>query len=120
MRIKQASEVSGLSPDTIRYYEKEGILPTIARDETGQRSFSKDNLNWMGLLQCLRQTGMPMRDMSRYAQLVHSEGNTTAERIEILKSHQVRLTKKRKELEKCEAMVSFKLGIYEQKGDLHS
>lgn len=119
MRIKQASEVSGLSPDTIRYYEKEGILPTIERDQTGQRFFSKDNLNWMGLLQCLRQTGMPMKDMSRYAQLVHSADNTTEERIKILKSHQQRLAQKRQELEKCEALLTHKLGIYETKGDLH-
>ncbi|MEP2978896.1 MAG: MerR family transcriptional regulator [Lentilitoribacter sp.] len=119
MRIKQASEVSGLSPDTIRYYEKEGILPTIARDLSGQRAFSKDNLNWMELLQCLRQTGMPMKDMSRYAQLVHSDDNTTSERIDILKSHQARLEDKRKELENCEALLKYKLGIYEAKGDLH-
>jgi DNA-binding transcriptional MerR regulator len=119
MRIKQASEVSGLSPDTIRYYEKEGILPTIARDLSGQRSFSKDNLNWMGLLQCLRQTGMLMKDMSRYALLVHSDENTTSERVEILKSHQARLEEKRKELENCEALLKYKLGIYQQKGDLH-
>lgn len=119
MRIKQASEVSGLSPDTIRYYEKEGILPTIERDLTGQRSFSKDNLDWMGLLQCLRQTGMPMRDMSRYAQLVHASENTTAERIDILKTHQQRLEKKREELEKCETLLKIKLSIYETKGDLH-
>lgn len=117
MRIKQASDKSGLSADTIRYYEKTAIIPPIARDGSGQRVFTKNNLDWMNILYWLRKTGMPMKVMARFAHLVHSGKDTIPERIEILKAHEKQLAEKREELAQCEAVLKRKLGVYENMKD---
>lgn len=112
MRIQEASKVSGLGPDTIRYYEKEGLLPPIDRDESGHRKFSAANVEWLGILYWLRKTGMPMKDMSLYAEMVHAGDQTIPERIVILTKHQKRLHARREELDRCEDLLSLKLSTY--------
>ncbi|PLW75056.1 MerR family transcriptional regulator [Cohaesibacter celericrescens] len=121
MRIKEASKSSGLSTDTIRYYEKEGLLPPINRDRSGHRAFSLDNVQWMTVLYWLRKTGMPMRVMSRYAHLVHSGDHTIPQRVAILTEHRALLAARRAELDRCEEILTYKLSAYEdaEKGPHH-
>lgn len=113
MRINQASEATGLSADTIRYYEKEGILPPIDRDASGHRHFNQENINWMTVLYWLRKTGMPMEVMSRYAELVHAGDNTIPERKSILLKHGELLASRRAELDRCDEILAYKLAAYE-------
>jgi len=69
MRIAEAALRSGLSVDTIRYYEKSGIVPEIRRGSDRQRRFSEENIEWLTLLFWLHETGMPMKTMYRFASL---------------------------------------------------
>ena len=69
MRISEASALSGLSADTIRYYEKSGLVPAINRGADGLRRFSAENVEWLTLLFWLRKTGMPMKEMQCFAEL---------------------------------------------------
>jgi DNA-binding transcriptional MerR regulator len=85
----EAAERSGFSLDTLRYYERIGLLTGIARAAGGHRRFTDDDLAWLGVLRCLRDTGMPIADMRRYADLGRA-GNSPdnlAERIELLERH---------------------------------
>ena len=85
----QAAEQSGFSLDTLRYYERIGLLTGIDRAASGHRRFTADDLAWLGVLRCLRDTGMPIAAMRRYAELGRS-GNSPenlAERIELLENH---------------------------------
>ena len=84
--IGEAAEKCGLSPHTLRWYERIGLLATIERGGDGRRRFSDADLDWLSVLIKLRATGMPVRDMQRYAELVRS-GAGQAERIELLKKH---------------------------------
>ena len=113
MRINEAAETSGLSADTIRFYEKSGIVPPIQRDMNGQRRFSRNNVDWMTVLYWLRKTGMPMKVMSRYAFLVHAGDHTIPERKDILRQHGQRLSEQRAELDRCEALLAYKLAAYD-------
>ena len=70
--IGEAAEKCGLSPHTLRWYERIGLLATIERGGDGRRRFSDADLDWLSLLIKLRATGMPVRDMQRYAELVRS------------------------------------------------
>ncbi len=79
--IGEAAEKCGLSQHTLRWYERIGLLPPIERGGDGRRRFSDKDLEWLSLLTKLRATGMPVRDMQRYAELVRS-GVGHAERIE--------------------------------------
>lgn len=121
MRINEASKASGLSPDTIRYYEKEGIVPAIHRDQSGHRVFSKQNIDWMIVLYWLRKTGMSMDVMAHYAELVHSGDHTIPERKKILRSHGELLAQRRAELDQCDDLLAYKLAAYDavEKGADH-
>jgi DNA-binding transcriptional MerR regulator len=115
MNIKQASEQSGLSVDTIRFYEKSGMLPKIGRDSRGWRLFTPDNLNWLETLERLRATGMPLKSVRRFAVLVHTGQagrKAQEERLQILRTHAEQLKRRRADLDACEAYLTYKIGVY--------
>jgi DNA-binding transcriptional MerR regulator len=69
MKIGELAKRSGLSAHTIRYYERIGLIPYAARDRSGQRDYDAAILVWIEFLQRMKTTGMPIRDMLRYAAL---------------------------------------------------
>ena len=83
----QVAERTGFSLDTLRYYERIGLLERIDRSTTGQRIFSDADLSWLGLLRCLRGTGMPIAAMLRFAELTRSGDGTITERLALLEQH---------------------------------
>jgi MerR family transcriptional regulator, aldehyde-responsive regulator len=116
MNITQAAERSGLSVDTIRFYEKSGMLPKLSRDKRGWRMFESDALDWLMTLERLRSTGMPLKDVRRFAVLVHDEAaaskSAARERLAILERHRERLKQRRAALDACETFLKFKIGVY--------
>ncbi|MET0811550.1 MAG: MerR family transcriptional regulator [Microbacterium sp.] len=84
----EAAARSGFSLDTLRYYEREGILPPVSRTAGGHRVFTEDDLGTLGFLRCLRDTGMPIERLRRYGQLCQDEG-TLADRLALLEEHAV-------------------------------
>src|SRR4051812_12384488 len=82
----QVAERTGFSLDTLRYYEKAGLLGSIARTSGGRRSYSTSDLEWLELVRCLRDTGMPIADVRRYAEPSTDE-STVPERIALLEAH---------------------------------
>ena len=82
----QAAQRSGFSLDTLRYYEKIGLI-SIDRRANGHREFDADDLEWLGVLRCLRDTGMPIADMRRYAELARTGDETLEERLRLLCEH---------------------------------
>ncbi|WP_424638542.1 MerR family transcriptional regulator [Embleya sp. AB8] len=84
----QAAERSGFSLDTLRYYERIGLLSDVGRAPSGHRRFTEDDLQWLGILRCLRDTGMPIADMRHYAELCRSgERASLIERMALLERH---------------------------------
>lgn len=78
---------SGFSLDTLRYYEKIGLLSGVGRTSGGHRVFTEDDLGWLELFRCLRDTGMPIAQMCRYAELTRDGEHTAAERRRLLEEH---------------------------------
>ena len=87
----QAAEQSGFSLDTLRYYERIGLLDGIDRAPSGHRRFRDQDLEWLGVLRCLRDTGMPIAQMRRYAELARGGQATLAERMRLLAEHDTRV-----------------------------
>lgn len=83
--ISEAVEKTGLPPSTIRYYDKEGLLPNIKR-KNGIRVFEDMDLRLMGLLTCLKNTGMPIKRIRDYVELTSKGDDTLRERYEIIKA----------------------------------
>lgn len=119
MRINEASAHSGLSQDTIRFYEKSGMLPRIARDARGWRDFSGEDLGWLTVLERLRSTGMPLDDVKRFAASAHaSDSDSTAQcrlRLHLLEKHAQTLARRRAELDACEDYLNGKINTYRTK-----
>ena len=83
----QVVEQTGFSLDTLRYYERIGLLDGIERNSGGQRVFTEGDVAWLRILRCLRDTGMPIQRMVRYAELARGGDETVGERLEVLREH---------------------------------
>ncbi|WP_344950153.1 MerR family transcriptional regulator, partial [Actinomadura miaoliensis] len=104
---------SGFSIDTLRYYEKIGLLSGIARDTAGRRVFTDDDLAWLGMLRCLRDTGMPIAELLRYAELVRGGDETTRERVALLRAHDRRVEEQIARLREQQRKIQGKIRFYE-------
>ena len=82
----QVVEKTGFSLDTLRYYEKIGLLDGVERTSGGQRQYREDDIGWLEILRCLRDTGMPIARMREFAELARDDA-TIAERIALLEEH---------------------------------
>jgi DNA-binding transcriptional MerR regulator len=96
---------------TLRWYERIGLLDRIERTADGRRRFSDADLDWLLLLSRLRATGMPVRDMLHYAELVRS-GAREAERVEVLQQHRLRVRQALLEQQECLKLLDAKIGNY--------
>ncbi|HSK94047.1 MAG TPA: MerR family transcriptional regulator [Candidatus Angelobacter sp.] len=114
MTIQRAAAETGLSADTLRYYEKIGVLPGIARSESGHRRFSENDIGWIKLVQCLRATGMPIEELHRYATLMQQGEATAAERLGLLEEHRRRIRNDMAELQTALELVERKIAGYDQ------
>lgn len=85
------SALTGLSAHTLRYYEQEGLIMP-ARNQTGRRRYSESDLAWIEFIRRLKDTGMPIKDICRYAQLRAQGDSTLPERMEMLTAHMERLS----------------------------
>ena len=110
--IGEAAEKCGLSQHTLRWYERIGLLAPIERGGDGRRRFSDGDLDWLSLLIKLRATGMPVRDMQRYAELVRS-GAGQAERIELLKRHREQVGRDLAARRECLKLLDAKITYYD-------
>jgi len=87
MHIKEMVEKTGLSASTLRYYEKEELLH-VARDGNDYRAYETKDIAWIQFLERLKNTGMPLRDIQRYAKLRYEGNKTMPERLAMLEKHQ--------------------------------
>ncbi len=117
MNIQDAAAASGLSIDTIRYYEKAGMLPPVPRDNRGWRSFPPPLIDWLTNLARLRATGMPMAEMQRFARLIHAPATpaTVADRLAILHAHADRLAQHRTDIEAAQDYLDRKIAVYSER-----
>lgn len=109
MMIGAFSERTGVSADTLRYYEKIGLIPMPARDSGGNRVFSDDHLRWMEFLEVLKSTGMGVKAMSRYVMLRSQGTASIPERLSILKKHYERVSIERQRLADAEQLLADKI-----------
>ena len=87
LSVAEAAEVSGLSAHTLRYYERAGLLDPIDRNESGHRRYRESDLDRIRFLAKLRATGMPIRDVRRYAELLRGGDATNGQRLALLQAH---------------------------------
>jgi DNA-binding transcriptional MerR regulator len=112
MKIGELAKRSGLSAHTIRYYERIGLLPYADRDRSSRRDYDASILTWIEFLGRLKATGMPIREMLRYADLRERGAGTEAKRRELLDQHRVRVRAHVAELQACLLVLDAKIAGY--------
>ncbi|GAA2995124.1 MerR family transcriptional regulator [Kitasatospora albolonga] len=110
----QAVAESGFSLDTLRYYEKIGLLGEVRRSASGHRRFTAHDLAWLGVLRCLRDTGMPIADMRDYAELVRAGDSTVAARLAVLEAHDEQVEAQIRELQRQRQAIRDKIAYYRE------
>ncbi|MES0811518.1 MerR family transcriptional regulator [Roseibium sp. SCPC15] len=112
MRIGDLAEKSGLSTDTLRYYEKIGLLPKPLRDAGGRRIYDQTILRWIDFLDRLKATGMGIKDRLRYADLRTKGGASLTERREMLEVHRVKVREDISRLAEMLSVLDEKIDLY--------
>jgi DNA-binding transcriptional MerR regulator len=113
--IAEAAQASGISAHTLRYYERAGLIGGVGRAASGHRRYSEADLSWINVLQRLRATGMPIRSIRRYAELVQANDGNEAERLALLKEHQAAVRAQLAEVRDHLAFIDQKITIYEDR-----
>ncbi|MGO4172728.1 MerR family transcriptional regulator [Bosea sp. TAF32] len=112
MKIGELARRSGLSAHTIRYYERIGLLPYADRDRSSQRDYDASILVWIEFLGKLKTTGMPIREMLRYAALREQGSGTESERRTQLERHREQVRARVAELNACLLVLDTKIAGY--------
>jgi DNA-binding transcriptional MerR regulator len=107
--IQQVAQQTGLSIDTLRYYERIGLLEPVSRASSGHRRYRQKDLEWIALLIDLKETGMPLAEMLHFAQLRRHGDATANERLLILEQHQRFLEQQMQRLERHRSALQQKI-----------
>lgn len=111
--IKEVSERFNIPSHTLRYYEKEGLLPSIHRDENGIRQYSDVDLEWLQLVCCMRSTGMSITYIKNYIELCHLGEDTIFERHKIILNQKAIIEKELKKYKDHLKVINKKLKHYD-------
>ena len=111
--IREVSEKTNISAYVLRYYEKEGVLPRIDRSQGGSRRYTDEDLDLLGLITCLKNTGMPLKDIRTFVQLREKGPDTLRQRRDILMAQQRSVLESMEEMRKNYEKVTRKLAYYE-------
>jgi DNA-binding transcriptional MerR regulator len=91
LTIAEVAERTGLTRHTLRYYERDGLMLGVGRAGSGHRRYTEHDLGWIELITKLRATGMPVREVRRYAELVRAGDGNEDERLALLRAHRERV-----------------------------
>ena len=115
MSIAEAAEATGLSAHTLRYYERAGLLEPVDRNDGGHRRYREPDLELIRFLSRLRATGMPIRDVRRYAELLRAGDATNAERLALLEAHREAVVAELEAIAESLELVEWKIGVYKDR-----
>lgn len=111
--IGEAAQKAGISASTLRYYEKEGLLPSIKRDKNGIRFFTDEDLQSLRIIECLKATEMPIKDIRKFIDLCADGDNSLQERYELFLDRKAAVQKQIAELQEVAKVIDFKCWYYQ-------
>lgn len=114
MKIAEVSEKYSLSVDTLRYYERVGLIPPVNRSESGIRDYNELDLRRVDFIKCMRSAGLPVEVLIEYVGLVQQGDGTIDARKEILKHQREQLATRMEEMQKTLDLLDHKIDVYEK------
>ena len=113
MKIAEVSERHGISLDTLRYYERIGLIQPVHRNESGIRDYNELDLRRVDFIKCMRSAGLPIEVLIEYVGLVQQGDQTIEARKEILKEQRELLLSRMKEMQKTLDILDHKIEVYQ-------
>ena len=114
MTIKEVSEKYQLSKDTLRYYEKEGLIGPVPKGKNGQRDYQEENERQIEFVKCMRNVHIPIEVLKKYMQLLSKGDQTLKERREILETQLHIIESQLTELQKARQKLEYKIELYDK------
>ena len=114
MKIAEVSEHFGISADTLRYYERVGLVPPVNRSENGIRDYTETDLSRVEFIKCMRTAGLPIEVLIEYVGLIRQGDQTIAARKEILKEQRDMLVTRMQGMQKTLDLLDYKIRVYEE------
>jgi DNA-binding transcriptional MerR regulator len=114
MTITEVSKKYDFSQDTLRYYERIGLLPSVNRNKNGIRDFTEEDCRWVEFIKCMRSAGLPVEVLIEYVTLFKQGDETIEARKELLIDQRKLLKEKIEEMKKTMERLNYKIEIYEQ------
>ena len=114
MTIAQVGKMYGLTADTLRYYERAGLIPPVPKNASGIRDYTPDSLKWVEFAKCMRGAGLPVEALAEYVKLFRRGDETLDQRKALLIGQRNRLAAKIEEMQSTLRRLDGKIGRYEQ------
>ncbi|MFV9567137.1 MerR family transcriptional regulator [Thermoanaerobacter mathranii] len=115
MTIAEVSKKFGLSPDTLRYYERIGLIPRVNRNESGIRDYTEEDCKWIEFIKCMRSAGVQVETLVEYVTLLQQGDKTIEARKQILIEQREKLLSRIEEMKRALERLNFKIEEYETK-----
>jgi len=115
MQISEVTEKTSLSPDTLRYYERIGLIAPISRSESGIRDYQEKDIKRIEFIKCMRQAGIPVKALNEYIRLAEQGDSTISARKAILVQQREELQSKMKEMQETLDLLNYKITVYEER-----
>ncbi len=114
MTIKEVSEKFNVSADTLRYYERVGMIPHVTRTAGGVRDYRENDISWVELAVCMRSAGMPVEAMIEYVRLFREGDSTIPARLQLLTEQRERLEEQKAQIDSTLKRLNYKISRYEE------
>lgn len=111
--VGEMAKLLGVAPSTLRYYDKEGLLPFVERSSGGIRMFQESDFEWLRVIGCMKKAGMSIKDIRQYIEMALQGDDTIAKRLELFEHQREVLKAQMEELQHTMEMVEYKCWYYE-------
>lgn len=112
--IKQVAEMTGLTTVTIRYYDKMGLFPHLARTEAGYRVFDDDNVMFLKIVECLKRSGMSIKDICQFSEWVRQGDDSLQQRYDMFLERKAAVERQIADLQETLSVIEHKCGYYRE------
>lgn len=111
--VGEAAKILNISPSALRFYDKEGLLPFVERSNGGIRVFKDEDFDWLFIIECLKKSGLSIKDIKKYIDMTLRGDETIEERLELFKKQREKVLGQMRELEKTLETLEYKCWFYE-------
>lgn len=111
--VGETAKILNISPSALRYYDKEGLLPFVERSNGGIRMFKEEDFNWLFIIDCLKKSGLTIKEIKKYIDMTLKGDETIDERLKMFQKQREKVIKQMRELEKTLDALEYKCWFYE-------